>query len=53
MIGSENDYPWESDIGLKTLMSRAQRDKTLQETVTFTDKNKIAYNYADPIFWRN
>ena len=31
-------------------MSRAQRNKTLQETVTFTDKNKIAYTYADPVF---
>ena len=26
----------------------SQRDKTLQETVTFTDKKKIAYNYSDP-----
>ena len=34
-------------------MSRAQRDKTLQETVTFMDKKKITYNYADPVFWRN
>ena len=30
------------------LTSWAQRDKTLQETVTFTDKKKIAYNYSDP-----
>ena len=29
-------------------MSWAQRDKTLQETVTFTDKKKITYNYSDP-----
>ena len=31
-------------------MSWAQRDKTLQETVTFTDKKKFAYNiyYPDP-----
>ena len=29
-------------------MSWAQRDKTLQETVTFTDKKKIAYNNSDP-----
>ena len=36
------------NILLKTLTSWAQRDKTLQETVTFTDKKKIAYNYSDP-----
>ena len=30
------------------LTSWAQRDKTLQETVTFADKKKIAYNYSDP-----
>ena len=30
------------------LTSWSQRDKTLQETVTFTDKKKIAYNYSDP-----
>ena len=30
------------------LTSRSQRDKTLPETVTFTDKKKIAYNYSDP-----
>ena len=35
-------------ILLKTLTSWSQRDKTLQETVTFTDKKKIAYNYSDP-----
>ena len=29
-------------------MSWAQRDKTLQGIVTFTDKKKIAYNYSDP-----
>ena len=29
-------------------MNWAQRDKTLQETVTFTDKKKTAYNYSDP-----
>ena len=29
-------------------MSLAQRDKTLQETGTFTDKKKITYNYSDP-----
>ena len=29
-------------------MSWAQRDKTLQETVTFTDKKKSTYNYSDP-----
>ena len=23
-------------------------DNTLQETVTFTDKKKVAYNYSDP-----
>ena len=34
-------------ILLKTLMSWAQPDKTLQETVSFTDKRKIAYNYSD------
>ena len=28
-------------------MSWAQRDKTFQETVTFTDKKKIAYNNSD------
>ena len=28
-------------------MSWAQRDKTLQETVTFTDKKKIACNNSD------
>ena len=33
---------------LKALTSWAQRDKTLQETVTFTDKKKTAYNYSDP-----
>ena len=26
----------------------AQRDRTLQETFTFTDKNKIVYNFSDP-----
>ena len=30
------------------LTSWAQRDKPLQETVTFMDKKKIAYNYSDP-----
>ena len=30
------------------LTSWVQRDKTLQETVTFTDRKKIAYNYSDP-----
>ena len=35
-------------ILLKTLTSWAQRDNVLQETVTFTDKKKIAYNYSDP-----
>ena len=29
-------------------MSWAQRDNALQETFTFTDKKKIAYNYSDP-----
>ena len=29
-------------------MSWSQRDKTLPETVTFTDKKKIAYNYSVP-----
>ena len=29
-------------------MSWAQRDNALQETVTFTDKKKIAHNYSDP-----
>ena len=29
-------------------MSWAQRDKTLQEKVTFMDTKKIAYNYANP-----
>ena len=29
-------------------MSWVQRDKTLQETVTFTNKKKTAYNYSDP-----
>ena len=29
-------------------MSQAQPDKTLHETVTFTDEKKIAYNYSDP-----
>ena len=29
-------------------MSWAQCDKTLQETVTFTDKKKSTYNYSDP-----
>ena len=33
---------------LKTLTSWAQRDNTLQETVTFTDKKKIAFIYSDP-----
>ena len=33
---------------LKTLTSWTQRDKTLQETATFTDKKKIACNYSDP-----
>ena len=49
ITGSENDYPWEFNILLKTLTSWAQRDKTLQETVTFTYKKKITYNYADPV----
>ena len=35
-------------VVLKTLTSWAQCDKTLQETVTFMDKKKIAYNYSDP-----
>ena len=35
-------------ILLKTLTSETQRNKTLQETITFTDKRKIAYNYSDP-----
>ena len=30
------------------LMSWAECDKTLQETVTFMDKKKITYNYLDP-----
>ena len=31
------------------LTSWSQRDKTLhQETITFMDKKKIAYNYSDP-----
>ena len=47
-FGSENHYPWEFNIVLKALTSWAQRDKTLQETVTFTDKKKTAYNYSDP-----
>ena len=47
-LGSENHYPWEFNILLKTLTSWSQRDKTLPETVTFTDKKKIAYNYSDP-----
>ena len=29
-------------------MSWAKPDKTLQETVTFTDKKKVTYNYLDP-----
>ena len=29
-------------------MSWAKPDKTLQETITFTDKKKITYNYLDP-----
>ena len=33
---------------LKTLTSWTQRDKTLQETATFTDKKKIACSYSDP-----
>ena len=52
ITGSENHYPWEFNILLKTLTSWAQRDKTLQETVTFTDNKKIAENYADPVLWR-
>ena len=35
-------------ILLKTLTCWAQRDKTLQETFTFTDKNKTVYNFSDP-----
>ena len=35
-------------ILLKTLTSWTQRDKTLQETVTFMDKGKIAYIHSDP-----
>ena len=35
-------------ILLKTLTTWTQRDKTLQETITFMDKGKIAYNYSDP-----
>ena len=30
------------------LTSWAQRDKTLQEKVTFTDKKKMAKHYSDP-----
>ena len=41
-------YSWQFLILLKTLTSGAQHDKTLHETVTFRDKNKIAYNYSDP-----
>ena len=47
-FGSENHYPLEFNILLKTLTSWAQRDKTLPETVTFTEIKKIAYNYSDP-----
>ena len=35
-------------ILLKTLTCWAQRDKTLQETFTFKDKNKTVYNFSDP-----
>ena len=35
-------------ILLKTLTRWAQRDKTLQEKVTFTDTKKIAQNYSIP-----
>ena len=30
------------------LTSWAQRDKTLQEKVTFADKTKMGKNYSDP-----
>ena len=42
------------NILLKTLTSWAQRDKTLQETVTFTDQKKIAYwnIRIQKAFWR-
>ena len=40
-----NHYLWELII---LLTSWAQRDKTLQEKVTFTDKKKLAQNYSDP-----
>ena len=32
----------------RRLSSLRRHDKTLQETITFTDKTKIAYNYSDP-----
>ena len=35
-------------ILLKTLTCFARRNKTLQETFTFTDKNKTVYNFSDP-----
>ena len=41
-ISSVNYYLWEFKILPKTLTSWAQRDKTLQEKVTFTDTKKIA-----------
>ena len=33
----------------KTLTSWTQRDKTLQENVTFTEIKKIAWNYSNPV----
>ena len=41
-ISSANYYLWEFKILPKTLTSWAQRDKSLQEKVTFTDTKKIA-----------
>ena len=45
---SVHHYLRELNMLLKTLTSWTQRDKTLQETATFTDKKKIACNYSDP-----
>ena len=42
MVWPRRGFSWEEKY------FRGIVDNTLQETVTFTDKKKIAYNYSDP-----
>ena len=53
---SENHSPWEFNILLKTPTSWAQRDKTLQETVTFTRtklRKSLIIIQIQEALWRN